>query len=742
MTCRRIICWVLLTVILLFGFTRLGSAYFPIQILGVTIRWAAADIPVTYVIQAAGSDDIPDASDDLAMRLGFQTWQAVSTSTLTFVEDLSADNTRTDFGSDDIHLILFDETDSSGMFPGSSSTLAVTPISFSLVNGAIIDADIIFNGDDHTFSTDGSAGTFDVQAIATHEIGHFLGLDHSGVAGATMYPYAAAEVTLSRVLSSDDAAGAADLYPLTPSAASISGTVVRTSDASAITGAHVVAVNDDGIVQSSTYTATDGSYSLEFLPPDTYNVYAEPLDLPVLGSNLSSSIGSLAETDFTTTFLGGNATPTDFVITNGTHTAAGALSVPGTGPFNFTSASDNPVAAARGNFTAVTVFGTGLDGVDETVSVSGNGVSIFWSAFTDGGNPRYSLILQLLSTASLGPCNVTVTNAANEITIMTGVIEVVEATPTVTMVSPAVGTTAGGTAVTITGTNFVAPATIFIGDMLATGVTVDSLTQISCTTPSGASGAVDVILQTSDGIIAELNNGFQYEGDPSITSLFPSAGNTAGGTSVTISGSSFEAGATVTIGGNPATVNSVTSTSIVCTTPAGALGAQTVRVTNPLGLFTDFSSYTYIATTDPAITSVTPSTGTTIGGTEVDIRGTDFQDGAVVLFGGVPSPTVTTPASTQILATTPPGTAGAVSVQVMNPDSSGVTANAAFTFEAPVLVGGGGGGGGGCGSVGWLPQGWNQIFGATLPYALLIVGLALYRDRVRRRLSALEPATA
>lgn len=709
---------------------RGGNANLPIHIQGVTVRWSAGSQPVSYVIQANGSDDVADASDDLALRLGFEAWEAVAASTIAFAEDLGANASRTDFGSSDIHLILFDETNASGFFPGASSTLAITPISFSLATGFITDADIVFNGEDHDFSTNKTPGTFDIQSIAAHEIGHFLGLDHCAIGAATMFPYAADEVTLARTLTLDDQAGAATLYPAGVSSGSISGTVRRTSDSSAVVGAHVVAVNDDGVVVASTFTATDGTFSIGPIPPDIYEVYAEPIDQPVTGANLSSDLGASAETNFATTYVGGNAAPAPIVVLIGTSNPIGTLSVPATGPFNFTAATSQPVGAPRGGFAALTVFGTGLDGVDETLAISGAGVSIFWSSFTDGGNPRYSLILQTLSTAELGPRNVTVRNAANQIAILTGVVQVVEPNPTISMVTPAFGSSLGGTTVTITGTQFVSGMSVYFGDASATGVTVDSLTQITCTSPAGGSGAVDLIVVNPDGNIAVETDGFEYEGMPSVTSVFPGAGDVAGGTAITITGSGFEPGASVTIGGSSAAIGAVTSTTISCTSPPGVVGAQTVRVSNPLGLFDQSATYTYLATADPTITSITPTSGSTAGATEVVLTGTGFQSGLSVLVGGVAATQVVVESATSLVARTPPHAAGTVNVQVLNPDSSGATLAASFTYTAPAS--GGGGGGGGCGSAIGLPPGSSPLIGGSLPYLLLLLISAVRYYRAAR----------
>ncbi len=82
--------------------------------------------------------------------------------------------------------------------------------------------------------------------------------------------------------------------------------------------------------------------------------------------------------------------------------------------------------------------------------------------------------------------------------------------PAVTLLSPNSGTTAGGTAVTITGTGFQAGAEATFGGTAATGVTVASDTSITCVTPAHAAGAVDVVVTIPDGRSGTLAGGFTY----------------------------------------------------------------------------------------------------------------------------------------------------------------------------------------------------------------------------------------
>ena len=171
---------------------------------------------------------------------------------------------------------------------------------------------------------------------------------------------------------------------------------------------------------------------------------------------------------------------------------------------------------------------------------------------------------------------------------------------------------------------------------------------------------------------------------PTVTSVSPNSGTTAGGTAVTITGTNFATGATVTFGGAAATnVVVVSSTSITATTPAGSAGAVTVSVTVS-GLSGSLAGgFTYVAT--PTVTGVLPNSGSTAGGTAVTITGTNFVTGATVTFGGTPATNVVVASSTSITATTPAGSAGAVTVTVTANGQSGSLANG-FTYTATVTV--------------------------------------------------------
>ena len=93
--------------------------------------------------------------------------------------------TRGDFPTGVIAFTLMTTTPQ-GFVPGSNCPTYTTPCP---IGNCIVDVDIMFNPA-QTFATASPASSqFDLQSVATHEFGHLLGLDHSNIAHAVMYPY-------------------------------------------------------------------------------------------------------------------------------------------------------------------------------------------------------------------------------------------------------------------------------------------------------------------------------------------------------------------------------------------------------------------------------------------------------------------------------------------------------------------------------------------------------------------------
>jgi len=171
--------------------------------------------------------------------------------------------------------------------------------------------------------------------------------------------------------------------------------------------------------------------------------------------------------------------------------------------------------------------------------------------------------------------------------------------PSGVAISPSSGPIAGGQAVTITGSGFTSGAAVSFVELPSnnvfggspnakalTGVSVVNSTTITATTPSAANtGLVDVVVMNADQQTATLRSGYTYStaaAPPTVTAVSPNSGSTAGGTSVTITGTGFVATPSVTFGGANATAEVlVSSTTLTATAPAHAAGLVNVVVTNP-----------------------------------------------------------------------------------------------------------------------------------------------------------------
>jgi hypothetical protein len=158
--------------------------------------------------------------------------------------------------------------------------------------------------------------------------------------------------------------------------------------------------------------------------------------------------------------------------------------------------------------------------------------------------------------------------------------------PAITSIVPSTGSTAGGTPITINGTNFVAGLAATIGGAPAIITTVNS-SAIFATTPMGpfdivSSAPRDVVVTNPDGRSVTRSGGFTYTlPAPSIASINPTAGSPNGGTQVTITGAGFTTAlpVSVTFGGVAGTNVQVTSpVTLNVTAPAQAVGTVDVVV--------------------------------------------------------------------------------------------------------------------------------------------------------------------
>jgi hypothetical protein len=170
-----------------------------------------------FSLQKDGTANLPLADVRKVFRASFATWSELAcpggTSSIAFSELDDAACHAAEFNPDgaNANVILFQ--DAKWDFKGVDDTLAKTTVSFDADTGEILDADIEINTAYNHFTVGDGTIVYDLQSILTHEIGHFVGLDHSLVPDATMNAAYDPGDTSLRTLAPDDVAALCAAYP-------------------------------------------------------------------------------------------------------------------------------------------------------------------------------------------------------------------------------------------------------------------------------------------------------------------------------------------------------------------------------------------------------------------------------------------------------------------------------------------------------------------------------------------------
>lgn len=169
---------------------------------------------VTFHINEDGTSRTNPERTFAALRTSFEAWNEVECSFIDLEFGGYTNETRVGYNPDsnNANITVFRDDD----WEHSRGILALTSVTFKGSTGEIFDADIEFNSQAYNFTTTDNdlQVLIDVQNTATHEVGHFIGLDHSGVAESTMYATAPLKETKKRTLHQDDIDGLCEIYPL------------------------------------------------------------------------------------------------------------------------------------------------------------------------------------------------------------------------------------------------------------------------------------------------------------------------------------------------------------------------------------------------------------------------------------------------------------------------------------------------------------------------------------------------
>ncbi|PYQ28996.1 MAG: hypothetical protein DMF56_11980 [Acidobacteria bacterium] len=249
------------------------------------IEWSASAFPLPYEVDQRLLELKP--AFGTMIDQAFNAWASVPDANVQFSSrGIVAAAARPNDGK--VVVSLADE-----LFNGQGM-LAMTTYTFD-DSGHFIDADIqidpwLLKGD------------FNVDTALRHEVGHVLGLDHSAVLSAVMFPYVTPG-NIPTAFDSDDRIAIATTYPRfdpTLSGATLQGRVV--GDSGGIFAAQVVAVNVAGEAVTTSLSNASGEFTLSGVPAGSYRIYAEPLDGPVEVKALQGTWRQAKTTSFPTTF--------------------------------------------------------------------------------------------------------------------------------------------------------------------------------------------------------------------------------------------------------------------------------------------------------------------------------------------------------------------------------------------------------------------------------------------------------
>lgn len=607
----------------------LASGHGRLHFEGRVARWAAPGA-LRFSLDPRGSDDLPHGAAQDAVRRAFASWSAIEGCAVRFEEVASPANPR--WQRVEHHSVIFDEDGSTGWFPPGAGIVAVTPVLVSMrpdrASGElpILDADILFNGREFRFATDGRAGAFDVQSIAAHEIGHWLGFDHSACAAATMYPYATPGQTAWRSLFADDEAIARATYPSTGGYAALRGVLER-GDRTAVRGGHVVVVDAEGRTVASAISARDGRFEIAGLPPGRYGAYADPLDGIVSAGELS--LGFLPEIDFARTWLAG---PGALQLVAGHPLELGARAVARPTSLDLEEISGALPRIVREGSAAFDLVARGraLE-VGCELELAGGG--LVPEGATRAFGSTIARRFRLDPGAALGARDLVVRDAVGREAVIPAALELVQSPPRLERLSPARGALGGGELATLHGASLAVIDEVRLGGARCE-IVAQGEHELVVRVPAGNAGFVDLEVAGAGGESARLVEAWRYGGAAVVDHVFPRAGSSAGGTRLAVVGGPFAARVRATLDGFALPVQRIDTSTLRLAMPPHASGAVEVELFDPLDpSFALRVPFQYVEGAEPRLFSATPGRSPIAGGAPIELRGSDLVAGARLFVG-------------------------------------------------------------------------------------------------------------
>lgn len=272
-------CVFLLTIFLWLPRSVLGSSEFNSSPPDRPLKWKAATVTVSIPKTINAITGVSAEGFREAATLAANSWERSAAVSIRFRETDAVSISPAGFKGDGINLLTSAPTDENlHLFSAGADGLPASTRVFFDKLGNITEADIALNPFVE-FSTDGTFGTYDLQAVLTHEIGHMLGLEHSSILTSRMYESIPKNGLLNadrfalRQLTTIDVAAIRAKYSgrpeMTDCCTTISGTINTTSG--------VVWLSDmaSGRVFAVTEISPSGRFSFNGMPENDYLVTAQ-----------------------------------------------------------------------------------------------------------------------------------------------------------------------------------------------------------------------------------------------------------------------------------------------------------------------------------------------------------------------------------------------------------------------------------------------------------------------------------